>query len=395
MTGEKPTIGILGAGACGLYTGILLQKRAGARVIFIGRERLGKILKERGVVAEEFDGTLDRLEPSEIEYFTTDEIARVPFRDMDFLIVTLKATQTADAARYIAPLLIGTNLPIYSLQNGVENPSILRSLLPATCPVFGGVFPFNVVPDPEDPIHFRQCTKGVIVVEKSVDGTTERLKAVLEAATLATTISEDIEVDLHGKLLINLTNALGALANIPTADLLRDPTIATVYSTCRSEAIAVLQAAGIRTEVANGAASAGKSTSGSRAVGTLKGGEARPTNKEDEAGATQAAAKLIQISEHSRTSMFTDFQLRRPSEIRFLNGYIVRLSAMHGVPAPFNVAITRMVEEVDESVAKAQGSHVPRTVRAEEVLQACEKEARKGAREQVEIAKELVERWGL
>jgi 2-dehydropantoate 2-reductase len=51
----------------------------------------------------------------------------------------------------------------------------------------------------------------------------------------------------------------------------------------------------------------------------------------------------------NRSSMLQDFDRKRPSEIDFINGAIVRVAAEAGVPVPVNAAITRIIKAMEKA----------------------------------------------
>ncbi|KAJ3301847.1 hypothetical protein HDU93_006791, partial [Gonapodya sp. JEL0774] len=171
--------------------------------------------------------------------------------------------------------------------------------------------------------------------------------------------------------------------------MLNDPHLAKVFSGLRQEADRIFRASGIATsEVKLEKSLEGKdSDRGGAAVDSVSHANQANGERAGLEAARAAANKLIKISEHSRTSMFVDFSLRRPSEIRFLNGYVVRLGVKHNIPAPYNVAVTRMVEEVDE--ASVRGVEPPARREGEEIWAVCQAEVDKTLDEQLQGARDM------
>ena len=50
-----------------------------------------------------------------------------------------------------------------------------------------------------------------------------------------------------------------------------------------------------------------------------------------------------------KASMLQDVEARRPTEVDYLNGGIVRFGAEHGVPTPLNAAIVALIKGVEAS----------------------------------------------
>jgi 2-dehydropantoate 2-reductase len=65
---------------------------------------------------------------------------------------------------------------------------------------------------------------------------------------------------------------------------------------------------------------------------------------------TEPLAMVYTVAEktgRNRSSMLQDFDRRRPSEIDFINGAIVREAESLGLEAPVNRTVTRLVQALD------------------------------------------------
>jgi 2-dehydropantoate 2-reductase len=56
-----------------------------------------------------------------------------------------------------------------------------------------------------------------------------------------------------------------------------------------------------------------------------------------------------EVAYHHKASMLQDVEARRPTEIDYLNGGVVRFGREHGVPTPLNQAIWALVKGVEQS----------------------------------------------
>src|SRR5258708_28432522 len=97
---------------------------------------------------------------------------------------------------------------VVSLQNGVGNVFVLREKLPGRR-VLAAMVPFNVVAPGEGRYH--RSTSGDIVIEADDVGTAEKLSV----PSLNMRPTGNIAGVQWGKLLVNLNNALNALADLP------------------------------------------------------------------------------------------------------------------------------------------------------------------------------------
>ena len=57
----------------------------------------------------------------------------------------------------------------------------------------------------------------------------------------------------------------------------------------------------------------------------------------------RVAARMLRIDEQARSSMADDLALGRPTEIDAICGAVVRLAARHGLQAPANQAMVRLL----------------------------------------------------
>src|SRR6476659_9381024 len=106
-------------------------------------------------------------------------------------------------ARHASPDVV-----IVSLQNGVGNAAALRNRLPGRR-VLGGMVPFNVIALGQG--RFHRATSGDIVIEQDEARTAE----MLSVPGLKVRPTGNIDGVQWGKLLLNLSNALNALADLP------------------------------------------------------------------------------------------------------------------------------------------------------------------------------------
>ena len=113
-------------------------------------------------------------------------------------------------------------MPVVSLQNGVGNVDVLLARLGGMARVVAGMVPFNVVQTREagEPPRFHRATSGTLMIGAGVPG----LREALDVRGVAVAESRDMAGVLWGKLLLNLNNALNALAGMPLAAEL-DPVV--------------------------------------------------------------------------------------------------------------------------------------------------------------------------
>jgi 2-dehydropantoate 2-reductase len=322
-------IGILGAGAIGCYVGGRLAT-AGEDVVFIGRPRLKDELLRSGLVLTDLEGG-DVSVPKEKLAFSTELTA---LADRDVILFCVKSAQTAEVAAELAGIL-GKGAIVVSLQNGLRNPEVLRAELPGRL-VLAGIVGFNVVWRGVG--RLLRATSGPLVVEASADPRVKTLTRLLSTCGFTVELPADIRPLQWTKLILNLNNAVSALTDAPTPDLVFVPGYRRVLLALMTEALAVLRAAGIRTA----------------RLGAPIPVRFLPLMLRLPTPLLRLVARVqIKIDREARSSMWDDLTKGRATEVDYLNGEIVRLAESCGAAAPLN---RRMVELVHEAEARKSGS---------------------------------------
>ncbi|MEW2376340.1 2-dehydropantoate 2-reductase N-terminal domain-containing protein [Micromonospora sp. NPDC047812] len=296
---------IIGAGAVGGTIGVRLGQ-AGHDVTLVARGAHLDTIRRRGLTLRQPDGETTWRGPA------TDGPDDRPLPDDTALVLTVKSqdTEAALAAWADAPVAGGgtaaERLPLFTAQNGVANERAALRLfadvhgvcvwLPATH-LEPGVVVANGHPHP-GMLHLGRYPSGA-------DATDDAVAADLTAAGFVAPVRADVLRWKYGKLLANLGNGLQALLGRDVPDDLRQRV--------RAEGVAVLAAAGI----AHTTPEEEKAERGDLV-------DHRPVDGEERAGGStwQSLARGAGSAE-------TDH----------LNGEIVLLGRLHGVPTPANAAV--------------------------------------------------------
>lgn len=310
-------IGVLGAGAIGCTLGARLAL-GGADVRLVGRPRIRDALA---------DGlTLSRWGEPPVKV----PADRLPFVDgpeglagCDRVLVTVKSGASAEVGRALHAAL-PPGVPLLSLQNGLEAVDALARAAPGR-PVAPGMVPFNVVWS--GAAHLHQGTSGPVVLPRS-----ERaVVAGLRAGGGDARTHRDVRAVQWGKLLLNLNNAVNALAGRPLREQLADRRYRRILADVMDEGRTVLAAAGVRW----------------RGVGRLRPGLAPYALRLPDRWFAWAAAAMLAIDPKARSSMLDDLDRGRPTEVDHLNGALIRLAEAHGVDVPLQRALVRAVHDAE------------------------------------------------
>ena len=196
------TIGVAGAGSIGCFVGGMLAA-GGRRVALLARPRVIGEIEAGGLRLTSFEGFDRNISASQL---TLSEDPGI-FADAAVVLVTVKSADTPEIAEVIARHA-PADAVIVSLQNGVGNVAVLRERLPGRR-VLAGMVPFNVLAPGAGRYH--RATSGDIVIEQDDAGTADKLSV----PGLRMRASANIAGVQWGKLLLNLNNALNALADLP------------------------------------------------------------------------------------------------------------------------------------------------------------------------------------
>lgn len=300
---------VYGLGAIGGSVAALLA-RSGVEVVAIARGAMLEAVRADGL----------RLKAPGLEMVEhlacVGHPAEIDWRADDMVLLCMKTQHTPGALEDLRAAGV-TDQPLFCLQNGVTNEDLALRLFPNVHGV--------TVMMPATYLHPGKvvCNGapkfGVFDLgryPRGADAADQALAMVLDGAGMAGFVRADVMASKYGKLLVNLGNIL-------EASLGRGADFGDLPARLKAEAEAVLRAAGIRVERREDADPAKRALMN----GTEVAGEARP-------GGSSAQSLL-----RGAGSIETDW----------LNGEIVRLGRLHGVPVPVNAAMqalgARLVRE--------------------------------------------------
>lgn len=288
-------VAIVGAGAVGCYYGAMLV-RAGHDVTFVGRQIHVDAINAQGLLLE--TRTLKEYLPAKA--FTDMAALEAP----ELVLFCVKSADTERTGTELAPVVNETTVAL-SLQNGVDNPQRLRTVI--ACPVIPTVV--YVGAEMAGPGHVKHHGRGELIIGAS--SRSEALAQAFVAAGIPTTVSDDVEKMQWMKLVINCAyNALSAVGAIAYGPMVAVDGANELVASVIRECVAVARACGIILP--------------------------------DDIIAQVQKVPVAMPTQFSSTAQ--DLARGKPSEIDFLNGYVVRKGAEHGIPTPSNFALQTMVK---------------------------------------------------
>jgi 2-dehydropantoate 2-reductase len=302
-TSPSLSVAVLGAGAVGCYYGGMLA-RAGHRVTLIGRPQHVQAVQANGLHMQTL--TFDEAVP----LAASADASAVAGADLVLFAVKSPDTETAgeQARPHLAPGAL-----VLCLQNGVDNAERLRAVLPGVSVAAAVVY---VATEMAGPGHLRHHGRGELVIEPAPRST--EVAQALIAAGVPTEISDNVRGALWAKLILNCTyNALSAVGRIPYGELVQRPGVLGVMRDAVAECRAVAAADGV----------------------TLPG------------DVDAAVRRIAETMPTQFSSTAQDLMRGKPSEIDFLNGYVVRRGEALGVPTPANQVLWAAVKLVEGRAA--------------------------------------------
>jgi 2-dehydropantoate 2-reductase len=315
-------IGIYGAGAIGCYVGGRLLA-GGSDVMFVARERVGNQLRSHGLTLTCFGEHRWHVPPTSIDVSSDSSSAAAA----DLLLVTVKSAATPAVAAELASVLRPDTV-VVSLQNGIGNAAVLRAALPRNT-VLEGMVPFNVIE--RGPGAFHQGSAGSLEVRSAPEF--QRFAGDFERAGLPVIQRSDMLPVQWAKLLINLNNAINALANRPLKEELAQRAYRRCLGMAQQEALALLARNGIQPA----------------RLTPIPPAWMPHILAIPDAWFARLGRVMLTIDPLARSSMSDDLAAGRATEIDWINGEVVKLAQRVGRRAPVNERLCELVREAERS----------------------------------------------
>jgi 2-dehydropantoate 2-reductase len=300
-------IAILGAGAMGSLFGGKLALAGNDVVLYdINHEHIDRVRAQGLEIEEAADGSRQTARPA-----AADDPREV--RGADVLVVFVKSTGTEAVAAQFRDIASPGSI-VVTLQNGLGNEEIIRRHFGAERTAAGVTSQGATFLGPGRVRHAGSGPTHLGMADRS----NERLAPFVDAlnrAGLEAHLDERFERLVWGKLIVNVgINALTALLGVTNGRLPELEDTRALMRELVEEALNVARAAGVEI------------------------GFADPV---------QTVFEVAGRTGRNRSSMLQDFDRRRPSEIDFINGAILREAERLGIDVPVNRTVTRLVRTLD------------------------------------------------
>ena len=296
-------IAVMGAGAVGCYYGGMLA-RAGHEVVLIARHQHVQAIKSAGLRLQ--TQTFDE----QVYLKASSDASAV--EGADLVLFCVKSSDTESTGRSMQPYLQADAL-IMCLQNGVDNADRLRAVLPGYAVSAAVVY---VASEMAGPGHVKHHGRGDLIIEPHTS--TSELAQLLIAAGVPTVVSNNVCGELWAKLVLNCAyNAVSAIAQLPYGKTVAGLGVKSVMRDVVAECMAVAKADGVQV-----------------------------------AGDVHAAvASLAGSMPNQFSSTAQDLARGKPTEIDYLNGFIVQRGDVLGIATPANRVLWALVKLLEAKIS--------------------------------------------
>lgn len=289
---------IMGAGGVGGYYGARLAQ-AGNEVTFVARGDHLAAMQAKGLTIHDRDGDFI-LNPVN----ATDDVSSIG--PVDAVLMCVKLYDTEAATTQIAPLL-GPDSIVLTLQNGVEAPEIVASVIGPGRTLGGATYISATI---EAPGAIRRNNDLTRIEFGEPEGpASERVKALVEnfkTAGLDASAIDDMAALLWSKFaLLSANSGMTALTRQSTGEIRSDPVMRQTFHAALAETVAVGRARGVNL----------------------------PDNIE------QSCTEWLDTNAPIKASLLVDLERNRRLEVGWLSGAVHRLGQDVGVPTPTHTTI--------------------------------------------------------
>ena len=297
---------IVGPGAMGCLFAARLKLAGNNVALFDYNTERAKRINEQGIIVTGVSGKYSTHVPA-----ITEKISFVP----DFVLICVKSNNTEKAGKSVSSY-IGGQTKIVTLQNGLGNIEILENVF-GRPQVLGGVTAQGATLLEIGQIRHAGEGETVIGPSGKPGDPAYRLAAAMDNAGFKTSLADNVEELIWGKLIINVgINALTALTRLKNGRLPMIEGTGKVMEEAVKEAAEVAKAKGIKLPYNN------------------------------------PLAKVIAVCEATKNniaSMLQDILKERITEVEMINGAIVREGDTFGIPTPVNRTLTYLVKALQET----------------------------------------------
>ena len=301
-------IAVIGAGAMGsLFAGYLAKNGFDVWAFDVWKEHIDAIrnhglrmVRQQKIEPVRLKATCNPAEPGQV----------------DLILLFVKYVHTRQAIENALPM-IGSSTLVLTLQNGIGSVEILQEFVPDDRIIFGLTTLTSELVGPgvieesfrgEGETYFQPLS-GI------VDGAVRQVAAVFNRAGIHCEISDDVELRIWKKLIINACyNTLSAITHLKVGDLIDQEGTLPLLKCLVAEIVKIAR---------------------------------KKDLKLDEGEAMEFLAKVGEEARLHVPSMLVDVNHKRKTEIECLNGAVIREGKKLGIATPANEVIYRLMRIIE------------------------------------------------
>jgi 2-dehydropantoate 2-reductase len=318
---------IEGVGGVGGIVAARLTAAGYSHVLVTGNAGIAEAISRDGIRAKTTTGEFQVLSRAYESLDALDE--EEPF-DAAFLI--MKANPVVESARKTLPFLREDGGYVVTFQNGVVEDAVSEAI--GERRVVSGIIGWGATM--HAPGVYEKTSGGQIHIgelDGKISGRVKDLEQALEVVC-PVVISTNIRGALWSKMAINcMITTVGALTGRLLGEMLEDRRVRRAFLVIYREVLDTAAAAGIRLE---------RIAANPRLLYLRR--DAGRLNR-------FLRDRLMRLVGRRygklKSSMLQSLERGRPTEIDYLNGYVVAKAKQSGVPVPLNALVTRMIKEIE------------------------------------------------
>ncbi len=302
---QKLNLTIIGVGGMGCLFGARLAPFARVTLLGSWPQQLATI-KQKGVQLIAPNGRIS-IHP----LHATPNLNNIP--PADIILIMVKSRQTERAAQQAQQILALDGL-VLTLQNGIGNLEVLTAVLPPHQVALGVTSAGATVVAPGV---IRQASWGETHLAQSAETAVsiQQIATLLQQAAFPTTISDNVDTLVWGKLAINAAiNPLTAILQVPNGYLAEDTMARKMMQAAANEVAHVAHAQNIHLPFPD---------------------------------AGQHALAVARATANNHSSMLQDVLRGVPTEIDFICGAVVKYGRKFNVPTPINAQLWAKIRKLE------------------------------------------------
>jgi 2-dehydropantoate 2-reductase len=326
MIKKDLSILVVGAGAVGGITAAFLKLNGINVEILCRQENYASLISNHGLEINGFKGGHIVKIPA---YSSVNQINGIK----DVILLATKATDMNEAARSVLPVLAKDGF-LVSLQNGICEDDL--AVIAGNGRIVGCVTGWGATM--EYPGRLSMTSGGDFILgypsgpkDRQLVYLAELLSCVVPVRT-----TDNITGHLYSKLIINsCITSLGAICGLYLGRMLSIPKLRRIFIEIIREAMSVADGMNIKVEVFGGKLDFRKFIEGDSFIADLR---------------RHIFIMIIGFKyRRLKSSSLQSLERGKPTEIDYLNGYIVRNGIRTGISVPVNALIVKMIHEIEEN----------------------------------------------